>query len=130
MTPEQYSAMAGLDDVGPLQTFLLELAERKTKPIENFSSILLLKFSAVANNYQNRGITGKMADWVIAKAKEDGIPAILSESTGLYSQAALVRRGFECISEIKYSEYKDENGELVFKHTAPHISIKMLLLVL
>ena len=109
---------------------MYQLNQKKTQSFDKFSSFLLLKFSAVAKEYRNRGITGKMADWVIAKAKEDGIPAILSESTGLYSQAALVRRGFECISEIKYSEYKDENGELVFKHTAPHISTKMLLLVL
>ena len=130
MAPQEYETLSDFDQVGPIQEFIHQLAQQKTKSLEEFPTFLILKFSAVAKEYQNRGITGKMADWVIERAREDKIPAIVSESTGLYSQSALLRRGFQCISELFYADYKNENGELIFKHTHPHVSTKMLLLVL
>ena len=129
-TPQEYSKMWDLAHINPVHKFMVELGDQKNKPIDQFPFFLYLKFSAVAEEYQNRGITGKMADWVIKRTREDKIPAIVSESTGLYSQSALLRRGFKCISELFYADYNDENGVLVFRHTHPHVSTKMLLLVL
>ena len=130
LTPTEYKQIWSPFKNDPIHKFMDKLNRKRIKSIDYFHSFLLLKFTAVAREYRNGGITSCMADWVIAKAKEDGISGILSEATDVYSQAALLKRGFECISEIEYSEYYDENGEVVFKHTDPHVSTKMLLLIL
>ena len=128
LTLEQYLT-AELKYLPHVQRFMEVLNAKRTQPLE-IPEFLLLQISAVHKDYQNQGISGKMVDWVIKKAKEDGILAILSEATGTFSQKILLKRGFKCIAEVKYSDYKDQQGNVILKHTAPHFSAKILLLEL
>ncbi|XP_063710623.1 uncharacterized protein LOC134839114 [Symsagittifera roscoffensis] len=89
---------------------------------------LRLRLVTVSEKFQRRGTSGKLVDDVINRAKQNGDLAIVAEATGIYSQRIFANRGFRCISELKYSEYKDEKGDVVFKGTAPHSSLKLVVL--
>ena len=85
----------------------------------------------VSDEYQKQGISGMMIDWVIAKARDRQVCAIVSEATGLYSQSILTKRNFQCWNEILYDQYRrEEDGQLVFQHTEPHKSLKLMVLQL
>ncbi len=85
-----------------------------------------LQVVCVSLDYQQRGIGGKLVDWVVERAKEEGIKFLLAEASGLYSQKIFESRGFRTISEIQYNDFTDEEGKVVFEHTDPHDSIKLM----
>ena len=66
---------------------------------------------------------------VLGWARGQQFDAVVVESTHLHSQKLFAKQGMKCISEVIFEEFKDENGELVFKHTYPHRSIQLLMLL-
>ena len=128
LTLQQY-VTAELRYLPHVQRFMEMLNAERKQPLE-YREFLLLQVSAVHPDFQKQGISGKMVDCVIEKAREDKVPAILSEATGNFSQNILLKRGFKCVAELKYSDYKDRHGNLILKHTEPHTSAKILLLEL
>ena len=46
--------------------------------------------------------------------------AIKTEATGLYSRKAFERLGFQAVSEVLYSQYQAETGELIFENIRSH----------
>lgn len=52
------------------------------------------------------------------------------DATGLFSQKICTKNGYETIHELKYSNYKAENGEPIFKPPPQHISLKIMIKIL
>ena len=71
-----------------------------------------------------------MMNHVIERARTDRIIALVTEASSLFSQNLLVSLGFKCISEVKYKEFKNSDGDIVFKDMEPHESFKTLILYL
>ena len=116
---------SNVPQIGSIIAYLYQ--QRQENLPEKF---LHIRIVSVSGKFQKRGISGKLVDYVIERSCKAGIVAIEAEATGIYSQSLLAKRGFRCISEVKYSDYKDSNGELVFKFTEQHQSIKMLIFYL
>ena len=125
LTSAQYTAPDAGRQVG-LSRILKELYEKKSEVLPD--QFVYLDILAVSLDHQKLGIGGKLVDWVIERAKEEGVKFLLTEASGIYSQKIFDSKGFRTISEIKYSENKDEEGVRVFKHTDPHPSLKLMVL--
>ena len=67
---------------------------------------------------------------MIGRAKSDDLTALVTEASSVYSQSMLYKLGFKCISEVKYEDFKNEEGEVVFKDMGPHLSFKLMILYL
>ena len=124
MTLEEY---LNINPVYPeIKVLLHYLIGKRSEPIPN--NLLRIRIITVSKTEQNQGIAGKLTEYSIDWAKSENLGAAVAEATGLYSQSAFEKRGMKCISEVKYCEYKDANGEVIFKHTDPHPSVKLMLI--
>ena len=124
LTLEEYLNM---NTVYPQMKVLFQyLIGKRSEPMPG--NFLRIRIITVSKNEQQQGIAGKLTDFVLRWAKSEKIGAAVTEATGLYSQSAFEKRGMKCISEVKYSEYKDANGEVIFEHTDPHPSVKLMLI--
>ena len=124
MTLEEY---LNINPVYPkIKVLLHYLIGKRSETIPN--NLLRIRIITVSKTEQNQGIAGKLTEYSIDWAKSENLGAAVTEATGLYSQSAFEKRGMKCISEVKYSEYKDANGEVIFKHTDPHPSVKLMLI--
>lgn len=95
-----------------------------------FREFVLVRLCVVHPKYQKMGIGKRMLEWTIQMAKANGVPGIVAETSGIYSQRSFSKFGFRTISEILYHQYKDEKGNLVFPDTGEHTSIQLMYLEL
>lgn len=55
---------------------------------------------------------------------------IYAECSSYYSAKAVENFGLKCIYSVTYTDYIDENGEVVFKTQPPHECFKVYALLL
>lgn len=63
-------------------------------------------------------------------ALEMGCQMIYVECTSHFSAKAVERLGFQCIYSLAYTDYVNEQGEMVFKTQSPHRGAKVYVLPL
>ena len=93
-----------------------------------FDEFVLIHICIVHPSFQRCGLGQRMLEWTIEKAKIIGVPGLLAEATGIYSQRNFAKNGFKCIGEVAYHDYKDEKGNLVFPELEPHKSIQLMVM--
>jgi len=88
------------------------------------NEVLEIKFLNVDTKYGKRGIGKELIRRTIHMGKIFGIKAAIAESTGIYSQSAFKKAGFETLAKFYYKDYpgKDVDGRNVFEHTGIHKS--------
>lgn len=59
-----------------------------------------------------------------------GCQMIYVECTSHFSAKAVERLGFQCIYSLAYTDYVNEQGEMVFKTQSPHRYAKVYVLSL
>ncbi|BET00919.1 Hypothetical protein NTJ_13735 [Nesidiocoris tenuis] len=91
--------------------------------------ILEIRVVSVSEKARGQGIAKTFFyEGAIAVAKEKGIPLIKADCTSHYSGIIAAKLGYECIYQINYGEFKDENGVPYLEPPAPHTSCKTCVL--
>merc|ERR1712150_242482 len=84
-----------------------------------------IKYVAVDSNYARQNILTEMLKRSLSLAKISGLKVAKAEASGIYSQAAFKKLGFETLSRFPYEDYKykDPEGSNVFERTGIHKTI-------
>ncbi|XP_055610080.1 arylalkylamine N-acetyltransferase-like 2 [Uranotaenia lowii] len=72
-------------------------------------------YTSVDPKFRGRKLGSVMMDQNLEIAKILGAGAIYGDCTGPYMARSCQRIGMRCVYEIAYRDYRDENGEIVFK---------------
>lgn len=85
---------------------------------------------SVDSRYRGIGLGNELIKRVDDVARENGFKILKGDATGSFSQKICSKNGYEIIHELKYSDYKSENGEPIFKPLPPHNSLKIMVKIL
>uniref|UniRef100_A0A914VJ99 aralkylamine N-acetyltransferase n=1 Tax=Plectus sambesii TaxID=2011161 RepID=A0A914VJ99_9BILA len=76
----------------------------------------LMRFALtfVMPEYQRHGIARRLSSMRLDAAKQLGCQGITTTSVNIKSQKLRMSEGFEVVKEVKYSDWLDENGKVIF----------------
>ncbi|XP_049313630.1 arylalkylamine N-acetyltransferase-like 2 [Bactrocera dorsalis] len=105
---------------------ILAHAERDSNVYEryNVERALHIHASGVDRSFRGRGIGTKLKEKLKDLARELNYPLMTTDCTSFYSAQLSERMGMECVNVIKYTDYLDEEGKVVFKPPMPHEYLK------
>uniref|UniRef100_A0AC35F7P5 N-acetyltransferase domain-containing protein n=1 Tax=Panagrolaimus sp. PS1159 TaxID=55785 RepID=A0AC35F7P5_9BILA len=96
---------------------LLETLESKLWnqiPI-NINKLASWTILSVNSNYARRGIAFRLIEYKLYELKEIGCQGIAAEATAFKSQQLFIKNNYQILYEIKHSDWKNENGQQIFK---------------
>ncbi|XP_025423942.1 dopamine N-acetyltransferase-like isoform X2 [Sipha flava] len=96
----------------------------------NVNRILEIKIVTVNEAYRGQGVCKALVDKTKDYALKMGCQMIYVECTSHFSAKAVERLGFQCIYSLAYTDYVNEQGEMVFKTQSPHRYAKVYVLPL
>jgi len=70
---------------------------------------------SVAKDFTRRGIAQRLVTYKLDEIKEAGYTGIITEATANNSQKLFAKLGYTVLHEILHSDWKDENGQVIFK---------------
>ncbi|XP_014102989.2 arylalkylamine N-acetyltransferase-like 2 [Bactrocera oleae] len=119
------AARFGSSNLGK-QIGILAQAERDANVYERYNVERALHAHAMAIDKSFRGHA--IGTRIIEKLKNVGrelkYPLLTTDCTSFYSAQLVERIGSECVNIIKYTDYLDEKGRVVFKLPPPHEYLK------
>uniref|UniRef100_A0A0K8W7E8 aralkylamine N-acetyltransferase n=1 Tax=Bactrocera latifrons TaxID=174628 RepID=A0A0K8W7E8_BACLA len=108
------------------QVGILAQAERDCNVYERYNVERALHIHALAVDKSLRGLAIGMR--LLEKFKGLGLelkyPLMTLDCTSLYSAKSAERVGMNCVNVIKYADYLDKEGEVVYKPPPPHEYLK------
>ncbi|XP_018788904.1 PREDICTED: dopamine N-acetyltransferase-like [Bactrocera latifrons] len=90
----------------------------------NVERALHIHVAGVDRSFRGRGIGTKLIEKLKDLGRELNYPLITADCTSFYATKLCERVGMECVNVIKYTDYLDENGKVVFKPPVPHEYLK------
>ncbi|XP_060647952.1 arylalkylamine N-acetyltransferase-like 2 [Drosophila nasuta] len=110
----------------------LSAAEIEANLFERYgiSSLLYSHITCVDATMRGKGLGGRLATALIEVGKSKGFPLMVAYCTSFYSARQKEALGMECIYRQAYVDYKDEQGQVVFKPAAPHTHIRVMVIKL
>ncbi|XP_025204683.1 dopamine N-acetyltransferase-like [Melanaphis sacchari] len=112
---------------------LLSKAERDINIFEKYPSIdriMELKIITVNEAYRGQGVCKTLVNKSKELALELGYQMIYVECSSTFTAMAVERLGFQCIYSFPYSDYVNDQGEVIFKTQPPHKYLKVNVLLL
>ncbi|XP_062121664.1 arylalkylamine N-acetyltransferase-like 2 [Drosophila sulfurigaster albostrigata] len=108
--------------------FFLAGIEKRSKLFERFevSNVLYLNILSVGKTVRQQGLGRRLVTAVIELARSKGFPLIAVSCTSLYSTRIMSALGMSIIHSENYSDYKDEDGNVVIKPPEPHTSVNIM----
>ncbi|XP_011195597.2 arylalkylamine N-acetyltransferase-like 2 [Zeugodacus cucurbitae] len=105
---------------------ILAQAERDSNVYEryNVERALHMHVAAVDESLRGRAIGMRLMEKLRELGRELGYPLMTTDCTSLYSAKVSERMGMDCVNIIKYADYLDEEGNVVFNPPLPHEYIK------
>ncbi|KAL0280471.1 UNVERIFIED_CONTAM: hypothetical protein PYX00_001749 [Menopon gallinae] len=86
---------------------------------ELFYTIIL----SVSRDYRGLNIGSELVQTSLKKAAACGLTHAVVECSSFYSARIIEKFGYEKICEMRYEDYKNENGEVIFKIDKPHEAV-------
>ncbi|XP_034098165.2 arylalkylamine N-acetyltransferase-like 2 [Drosophila albomicans] len=121
--------VAALDDgtFKRIATFEFE-TKIKVNYFERFgvSRVLLSHMTNVDASVRGKGLGTRLTAALIELGRIQGFPIMIAFCTSFYSARQKKALGMECIYTQAYQDYRDANGEAVFKPPAPHTHTRIL----
>ena len=88
----------------------------------NVNEILVINMICVAPIASGRNLALKMIQWTENLSKNQNIPLLTAETTGIASAKTFEKCGFSNIKELEYNNYVTSNGERPLANLEPNIS--------
>ncbi|XP_023175156.2 dopamine N-acetyltransferase-like [Drosophila hydei] len=88
-----------------------------------------LLYSHVTNvdaTMRGKGLGARLAAALMEVGRSKGFPLMAAYCTSYYSARQKQALGMECVYEKAYADYKDANGQVVFKPAAPHTHVRVM----
>ncbi|XP_030555596.1 dopamine N-acetyltransferase-like [Drosophila novamexicana] len=94
------------------------------------SDVLYLKVLAVDSAVRRQGVARRLVTALIDVGRAKGYSLLVATCTGLYSTQLMASLGMDCVHSELYCDYKDDDGNVVFKPQAPHTKASVMALKL
>ncbi|XP_023175158.2 dopamine N-acetyltransferase-like [Drosophila hydei] len=94
------------------------------------SKALYLKVLVVDASMQRQGLGRRLVTALIDVARAKGLALLVATCTGCYSTKLMASVGMECVHSENYCDFKDDDGNIVFKPSAPHTKASIMVLKL
>ncbi|XP_034474218.1 dopamine N-acetyltransferase-like [Drosophila innubila] len=116
---------------GRIAVFLSEI-ERKVNIFERYgvSKLLYSHITNVDASMRGKGLGARLAAALMEVGRSKGFPMMVAYCSSFYSARQKQALGMECIYEHAYADYKDANGQVVFKPAAPHTHLRLMVIKL
>lgn len=96
----------------------------------NVDKSLHIHVMSVDAAYRGKSIGKNLMEKCIEAGKSLGYPLISTDCTNVFSIKIAEKLGMECVNTLAFSDYKDENGQQLFKPPLPNTHIKTFIKVL
>ncbi|KAH8262956.1 hypothetical protein KR044_002542 [Drosophila immigrans] len=102
--------------------------EIRSKFFERFevSKALFLNILTVDATVRNQGLGRRLVAALMELGRSKRLPLIATSCTSLYSTRVMSALGMSCVHSEHYSDYKDEDGNVVVKPPEPHTSVNIM----
>lgn len=102
-------------------------ANAKADLFNKFNTEKIFYFGVVSVNtkYRGKSIGLNLLQETEKLAREIGAKVMSSDFTGYFSQRMSEKCGWKLAYEIAYDDYRDENGEVLFKLEPPHTKFQV-----
>lgn len=94
------------------------------------SKCLYLKVLVVDATMQRQGLGRQLVTALIDVGRAKGFALLVATCTGCYSTKLMASLGMECVHSENYCDFKDDDGNIVFKPSAPHTKANVMVLKL
>ncbi|CAD7004664.1 dopamine N-acetyltransferase [Ceratitis capitata] len=105
---------------------ILARAERGSNVFERYGVEQALHIHAIAvdGSLRGRAIGARLVEEAEKLARQLAYPLLTVDCTSLYSAKLCERLGMDCVNIIKYVDYLDDEGKVVYKPPQPHEYLK------
>jgi len=116
---------------GRIAVFLSEV-ERNVNIFERYgvSKLLYSHMTNVDASMRGKGLGTRLAAALMELGRSKGFPLMAAYCTSFYSARQKESMGMECIYEYAYADYKDADGQVMFKLPAPHTHVRVMVIKL
>lgn len=132
-TPEhveknRLDALAMGNSVRGMIPVLISKVEVESKVFERYgiSKALYSHATNVDASMRGKGLGSRLAAALMEVGRSKGYPLMLAYCSSFYSGRQKEQLGMECIYQLAYTDYKDDNGEMIFKPPPPHTHIRTM----
>ncbi|KAH8263363.1 hypothetical protein KR044_007791 [Drosophila immigrans] len=103
-------------------------AEIRSKYFEHFevSKALHLNTLAVDARLRKQGLGRRLVAASIELGRSKGLPLIVAACTSFYSTRIMSALGMSCVRSEDYDDYKDQDGNVLFKPPEPHNNLNIM----
>ncbi|XP_034098158.1 arylalkylamine N-acetyltransferase-like 2 [Drosophila albomicans] len=104
------------------------LIEREANVFKHYgvSEVLYSHITTVHTSMRGKGLGARLAKALMELGRSKGFPAMAASCSSYYSARQKQALGMECIYSHAYDDYKDINGNVVFKTEAPNTHVRFL----
>ena len=98
------------------------MLERKANVFERFgvSKTIHSHLTAVDSSCRGKGVGIRLRKALMALGRERGYSLMTVDCNSFYSGRQCEQLGMECVNEIYYKDYKNEEGRPIFNVKYPH----------
>ncbi|KAH8404799.1 hypothetical protein KR222_003856 [Zaprionus bogoriensis] len=102
--------------------YFLSNLENKSEFFKHYdvSQALYLAILTVDASVTRQGLGRRLVSALMEVGRSKGLPLLVTTCTSVYSQRVMAALGFEVVLSQKYSDYKDEDGNMPLQPPAPH----------
>lgn len=122
--------MASIDNLQFHRIFgLLHNANKELDLFTKYDTdkIFELRILSVGSNFRGRGLAKELCVRSELIAEECGAKIIKVDATSLFTQKICESAGFKSIKDIRYHDFKDENGKIIYNTESPHDFYKVMI---
>jgi len=92
--------------------------------------VLDIEIVAVDEAFRGRGVCKRLFDKTKELALENECSMVCVKCTSHFSSNAAKKLGFQCIYTLRYQDYTNDKGEVIFDSPSPHDQLKAYVLLL
>ncbi|BFG05306.1 dopamine N-acetyltransferase [Drosophila madeirensis] len=111
---------------------LLSKIELEANLFERYgiSKLLYSHMTSVGVSMRGKGLGSRLAATLMEVGRAKGFPLMIAYCTSFYSARQKEALGMECIHSLRYADYKDEQGRVIFTPAAPHTHARIMVIKL
>ncbi|KAH8262954.1 hypothetical protein KR044_002540, partial [Drosophila immigrans] len=104
------------------------LVERNANVFERYgvSKLLYSHITAVHGSMRGKRLGARLASALMEVGRSKGFPVMVASCSSFYSARQKEALGMECVYSHAYADYKDANGQVVFKTQPPNTHVRVL----
>nr|XP_016928233.1 dopamine N-acetyltransferase [Drosophila suzukii] len=107
---------------------ILTKAEREANIFERYgvSKVLYSHITSVAASMRGKGLGSRLAITLMDLGRSQGLPVMVAYCTSFYSARQKKALGMECIYSLDYTDYKEDQGRVIFAPAAPNTTLRVM----